>query len=554
MKLLDTTLRDGEQAIRPPQDQEETQHDLFERYARAAAEYANYIEAGIPISNPEARSTVESIAAAFQHRTDTTILAFARARKRDIDIACESVSKAARHGISLLTSVSSRQLKKFKVAGESHKGRSTRMLGEFRKHVEYARGCLAHPHQLLVYLEDSTRTELKYLFDLCQAFIEAGTDIISVPDTVGHVNRAADYAELVLTLRQNVPGSERVLWSGHMHNDKDIAVEATLQAMEKKAIEIVEGTINGFGERCGNARLTSVIGNVYAPGTHRYPGHCHFEKITKTNLKNLAGLEALGNKALGIDPSPYASFTGENAHKTAAGMHQDGRLKEREMFESYPSEMFGVDGTEPFVFTHQSGRKGLQSILRHRGIRIKDDVLERTFQDAAHIAGIFHGKVESDFLEAAAWQAVEHPRRLALRSYKVIDQEKGKKRCTVEGELIIDGDVIAFEGTGNGPTSAFVDGLNTVLVERLGVEVDVRDWFERAEIPTGDGKSSGGDQETPGREARVWSFVQMRVNGDVLHGYGKDANGTYASFQACLQAVNRWYTMQQKSKKKKAMR
>ncbi len=533
MKFLDTTLRDGNQTIRENTRPLAGQHERFVQYASAASRFGmDFIEAGIPVAGPFYEKVVRAIADAHHDNPRSSILSFSRARKNEIDQAIGCVSGAARKGLALLTSVSDLQMKKFGATAADMDQKKSAMLEIFAGSVAHA--AAQKPDDLLVYLEDSTRADRKYLLDLCQAYIENGATIISVPDTVGHVNDPEDYADLMQFLRENVRGSERVLWSAHCHNDRGLAVAMSLLVIKRKLADIIEGTINGFGERCGNTNLTTLFTNIYAPGTSTHGDHYRSEKGIL--LPQLAALHALGNEALGVISSPYEPLVGRFAHSTAAGMHQDGTLKDSFMFRSYDSSLFGIDKPDLFVFSDQSGRKGMKAILEARGINLSDAALDAAHDDAKKMAALLQGRVPTSFLEAAAWKAEDHGEPVRLSAF---DIEDGEQTVRVSGVINVNGTGHTFSGTGDGATSAFVAGLSDVLRSCFGATVDIADWFECA--------ATHEETEGTGREAMVWAFTRMKVNGDMLDSYGVDRNATHASFLACLQAVNRWCTRQNPS-------
>ncbi len=527
MRFLDTTLRDGNQAIRENIRPISDQHDRFVRYARAASTFGiDYIEAGIPKAGPFYERTVRDIADAHAEEPSSTILAFSRAKPEEIDQALDCVRAAARSGLALLTSVSDVQLQKFGANGGSDVRESRlRMLEIFSHSVAHASA--QKPDELLVYLEDSTRADKKYLTDLCGAFIENGATIISVPDTVGHVNDPDDYADLIQHLRENTAGSECVRWSAHCHNDRGLAVAMCLAAMKRRLVDVVEGTINGAGERTGNTNLTTLFGNIYAGGTSVYPDHYRSEGTLR--LSALADLHALGDETLGTSSSPYEPVVGKFAHRTAAGMHQDGALKNPNMFRSYDPAPFGVT-IDPFVFSDQSGRKGFAAMLERRGIVLENEALDAAFADAKKMATLVQGRVPDSLLEATAWQATHREQALAIDAVSI---ENGDSRdVRVHGQLTIGDESVPFSGHGDGATSAFVAGLSDVLHDRFGIKADIDRWFECADTDAGDLEKK--------REATVWAFTTLKVNGDTMDSYAADPNATHASFLACLQAVNRW--------------
>ncbi|PIQ76680.1 hypothetical protein COU78_05305 [Candidatus Peregrinibacteria bacterium CG10_big_fil_rev_8_21_14_0_10_49_24] len=562
MKLLDTTLRDGNQVIRPGMSfQPDDQIDQFREYALAASDFGmHFVEAGIPIAGPRSRLIVGAIAQDHRERAQTSVLGFSRAKKSEIDLVAQTVQPAARRGIALLTSVSDFQMDKFgSVAGQQIEGKRSRMLEVFRESVRHAKS--QDIHDLLVYLEDSTRADIGYLLDLCAAFIEEGATIISVPDTVGHVNDPEAYLDLLQELQEGTPGSDKVDWSVHLHNDRGIAVATALLAAKRKLMNVVEGTINGEGERSGNMPLSTYILNTHIDGMARYEDHARMEGLTDEGLTKLDDLSGLGSLALRIPRSPYMPGHGQFSHKTAAGMHQDGILKNPFMFASYDPKRIGVDIDTPFVYSDQSGRKGLKAILEAQGVSLSDAQLEHANADAYQMAVLLGGRVTDSLLHATAWEAKRNgdPLHLRIEDFDEVEiryekptekgapKQKARKIVHVTVPMTVGDDTFVLEGKGDGPTSAFVAGLSRILEAEYGVSVDVEEWVERAVTHEDEAAKASDSEGAPGRDATVWGFARMRIGADALDGYGYDTDATYASLKSCLQAVNHWCTVQRKS-------
>ena len=563
MKLLDTTLRDGNQVIRPGMSHKpDDQVEQFRQYALAASDFGmQYVEAGIPIAGPRSQRVVHAIAEDHRDRAQTSILGFSRAKKGEIDLVAQTVQPAARRGIALLTSVSDFQMDKFgAVAGQEIADKRSQMLKVFGESVRHAKD--QDIQDLLVYLEDSTRADVQYLLDLCAAYIEEGATIISVPDTVGHMNDPEAYLDLLQRLQEETPGSESVEWSVHLHNDRGIAVATALLAAKRNLMSIVEGTINGEGERSGNMPLSTYLLNTHVDGMATYPEHARMEGLTAEGLTKLDLLSGLGSNALRIPRSAYMPGHGRFSHKTAAGMHQDGILKNPFMFASYDPKVIGVDIDTPFVYSDQSGRKGLRAILEAQGVTLTDEQLDRANADAYQMAVLLGGRVTDSLLHATAWESKRNGDPLFVQVHNFDDVDiryeqrtvangtvkgKSKRIVHVTAPVTVGGEAQILEGKGNGPTSAFVAGLNDIMEDTYGISVDVDKWVERAVTHDDASVEPGQSEDAPGREASVWGFARMHVGADALDGYGHDFNATFASMKSCLQAVNHWCSVQEQN-------
>ncbi|CAF0699093.1 2-isopropylmalate synthase [Candidatus Methylacidithermus pantelleriae] len=354
--LFDTTLRDGEQCPGASM----TVRQKLEIARQLARLGVDVIEAGFPAASPGDREAVWQIASEVQ---GPRIAALARCVEEDIEIAAKALQpagKRARIHVFLATSPVHRQYKLAKAEDEivelavAH----IRLAKQWVEDVEFSP-------------EDGSRTERDFLVRVVEAAIEAGATTINIPDTVGCA-LPQEFAELVSYLLTRVPNIDQAVLSVHCHDDLGLAVANSLAALKSGARQ-VEGTINGIGERAGNAALEEIIMALKTRSDAfggLYTGVCLKELVKTSRLvSRLSGLPVQRNKAI----------VGENAFAHGAGIHQDGILKRRETYEIMDPEEIGWGRTE-LPLTKHSGRAALEERMKQLGFQLTPEELAALFQ------------------------------------------------------------------------------------------------------------------------------------------------------------------------------
>src|SRR6516225_3854521 len=362
VRIFDTTLRDGEQSPGASMNMAEKVE-----VARAlAALGVDIIEAGFPIASPGDFEAVRAIAAEV---SGATVCGLARCNDRDIDRAAEAVryAQAPRIHVFLATSAIHRE----------HKLKMTRAQ-VIERAVESVRQARAACADVEFSPEDAARTEIDFLCDVVQAAIEAGATTVNIPDTVGYAV-PSHYAGVIKTLRDRVPNIGRAIISVHCHDDLGLAVANSLAACEVGARQ-VECTINGIGERAGNAALEEIV--MALKTRFDYYGlttEIKTERLYPTSrmLSTITGLAIQRNKAI----------VGRNAFAHESGIHQDGMLKERSTYEIMRPEDVGVPRTDLVLGKH-SGRHALRERVAEMGYLLSDERLETLFNDFKALADI----------------------------------------------------------------------------------------------------------------------------------------------------------------------
>ncbi|MFO7168254.1 MAG: 2-isopropylmalate synthase [Chloroflexota bacterium] len=344
VRIFDTTLRDGEQAPGCTMTLEE-KLEVARQLARLRVDI---IEAGFPAASPGDWAAVHQIAKEIGTPDGPVIAALARANTDDIDKAASAVAPAAKKRIHVFISSSDIHIE--------HQLRSTReaVLEKARQMVRYARSFC---EDIEFSPMDATRSDPEYVYQMLAAVIAEGATTLNIPDTVGYAT-PEDYGALIAGIRQNVPGADKVIISTHCHDDLGMAVANSLAGVRAGARQI-ECTINGIGERAGNASLEEV---VMALHTRRQ----FFGLSTQINTRELARSSKLVSTIIGMPVPPNKAIVGANAFAHESGIHQDGVLKNRMTYEIMDATTIGLDGNELVLGKH-SGRNAFRTKLAAMG-------------------------------------------------------------------------------------------------------------------------------------------------------------------------------------------
>jgi 2-isopropylmalate synthase len=318
------------------------------------------IEAGYPAASDGDWNAVHAIAREIGGANGPTICGLARATERDVDRCWTAVEQAARGRIHIFLATSDVHMK--------HKLGMTRSQVVAAAKATVSRA-FAHGAEVEFSGEDSARSDPEFLYEVLGTALDAGATTINVPDTVGYAT-PEEYGELVAGVRANVHGIERATISAHCHDDLGLAVANTLAGVRAGARQ-AECTINGIGERAGNAALEEVVMALHT----RRP---FFGLYTKVDTRELAGISRLVSQCIGIDVPPNKAIVGANAFAHEAGIHQDGVLKHRLTYEIMSAETVGWTGVGLVLGKH-SGRHALRAKTEALGYELTDDELSLVF-------------------------------------------------------------------------------------------------------------------------------------------------------------------------------
>ena len=492
--IFDTTLRDGEQS---PGCSMNTAEKL--EVARALVELGvDVIEAGFPIASPGDFQAVREIARQFGDRT--VVCALARCLKEDIDRAWEALegTRNVRLHVFLATSAIHREFK-LKMAKEEI----------VRQTVEMVKGAAGYCPNVEFSPEDASRTELDFLCEVVQQAIEAGATTINIPDTVGYAV-PTEYRHIFEYLRKNVPNIGRAVLSAHCHDDLGLGVANSLAAIEGGARQ-VECTINGIGERAGNAALEEIVMAVKTRSDFfRYGTSIRTNRLYPTShlVSNITGMKIQRNKAI----------VGQNAFAHEAGIHQHGVLQERTTYEIMRAEDVGFVGANLVLGKH-SGRHAFRDRVKSLGHVLDEDTLQKVFDDFILLADKKKDLYDSDIVALIENRLGATAERWSLVSFHTSAGSGAIPTATLELEC--DGEHFRDAATGDGP----IDAVFRAMERIMGITVKLEDFEVRS--------------VSSGKDALGEVSVEIVAAGRKFHGKGVSTDIIEASARAYLKALNK---------------
>lgn len=359
IQIFDTTLRDGEQV---PGCQLNTQEKI--EVARALESLGvDVMEVGFPISSPGDFDSVQKIASII---TESTVCALSRAVEKDIQVAADAVKHAKlpriHTGIGTSDSHIFDKLKSTREKVIERGVAAVKFAKSFVEDVEF-------------YAEDAGRTENEYLARVIEEVIAAGATVVNIPDTTGYC-LPWQYGEKIKFLKENVKGIDDVTISTHCHNDLGLATANSIAGVMNGATQI-ECTINGIGERAGNASLEEAVMILRQ--------HKEIEFDTRVNTRLLKSMSELVSTKMRMSVQPNKAIVGANAFAHSSGIHQDGVIKSRETYEIIDPLEVGVDESS-IVLTARSGRAALNFRAKKLGFDVSREEIEIIYQDFLKVA------------------------------------------------------------------------------------------------------------------------------------------------------------------------
>ncbi|MGX7106326.1 2-isopropylmalate synthase [Hutsoniella sourekii] len=500
IQFFDTTLRDGEQT---PGVNFNTQEKI--QLAKQLESWGiDVIEAGFPISS---QGDFEAVQAIARELTTTRVCGLARCNRADID-RCHEALVDAKHKqihVFIATSPIHREYKLNKSKQE--------ILDSIQEHVTYAKTLFDH---VQFSAEDATRTEPDFLAEACELAIQCGATIINIPDTVGYTN-PSEYGQLFNYLQENVPSFDQAIFSCHCHDDLGLAVANSLAAIENGALR-VEGTVNGIGERAGNAALEEVAVGLYIRRDH-------YQASTSINLGETKRTSDMVARLSGMAVPRNKAVVGANAYAHESGIHQDGVLKNPETYEIITPQLVGVK-ENALPLGKLSGRHAFISHLEELGYDTSEkEALSIAFNNFKDLADKKKTITETDLHAIMTGQNMEATSHYDLIKMQVQSIDENTHVATV---AIVD-------HTGSQPQikqdtaigQGSVEAIFTTIEQLLGQE-EVTLLEYRLDAVT-DGIDS---------QAQVHVLVEM-PKGQEVYAAGIDYDVLKASAKAYLQALER---------------
>jgi len=491
--LFDTTLRDGEQSPGCSMNLEEKVRMALMLEALGV----DVVEAGFPVASEGDFAAVSAIAQSVRH---PVVAALCRAVPQDIERAWEALEAAARPRLHTFLATSDLHLE-YKL--KKNRGEALEMISQG---VRHARSLCS---EVEFSAEDATRSDREFLVDVFTAALEAGATVLNVPDTVGYTV-PEEYAALIRFLRARVPGIEAATLSVHCHDDLGLAVANSLAAVAAGARQ-VECTINGIGERAGNASLEEVVMALsvrhdlmpFETGINR-------ELLTRASqlLCNITGIEVQPNKAI----------VGRNAFAHESGIHQHGMLSHRGTYEIMTPESVGARRSSLVLGKH-SGRHALAARFTELGYPLEAEALERAYKLFVKLSDNKQEVFDEDLLAIVQDGLAHIPETFKLRELHATAGTATHATALVTLEA--DGGLRTDAAPGDGPVNAVFAAINRVT----GLQGRLVDYRVHS--------------VTSGADAVGEVFLQVEIDGRCTTGRGASTDIVEASARAYLNAANK---------------
>ncbi|MCF7929408.1 MAG: 2-isopropylmalate synthase [Spirochaetales bacterium] len=497
--IFDTTLRDGEQSPGASMDIEQ-KLEIAHQLARLGVDA---IEAGFPVSSPHQFDACRQIAEQVQ---GPVITGLARTVEKDIDIVRDALSKAEHWRIHTFIATSPIHMKhKLNMEADA-------VLEKAVKAVSYARGIAP---EVEFSPEDGTRTELDFLCRITEAVIDAGATVVNIPDTVGY-SVPEEMAEFISTLKNRVPNIDKAILSVHCHNDLGLAVANTLAAVEKGARQ-VEVTINGIGERAGNAALEEVVMTL----------NTRKERLgltTGVNTKQLYNSSLLLSSIVGFPIPRNKPIVGDNAFAHESGIHQDGVIKNRQTYEIMTPESVGKEESS-IVLGRHSGKHGFTNRLKELGISLNKEETDTAYQRFLELADRKKEVYDEDLFIIIGQELHNGLGTYKLNYFNVISGNVSVPTATVRIE--INDECIEEAATGDGPIDALFNAIDRAT--------KVKTRLARFQVQA----------VTPGKQALGEVSVSLEIEENISVGRGSSTDIIEASGKAYVHALNKHLMMKQ---------
>jgi 2-isopropylmalate synthase len=498
--IFDTTLRDGEQSPGASMTREEKMR-IAKQLERLRVDV---IEAGFPASSNGDWEAVHAIAGAIK---DSTVCGLARANEQDVRRCGEAIRPAA-----------SGRIHTFIASSPIHMEMKLRMTAD--QVLEQAVKAIAWAREYTADVEfspeDAGRSEPDFLCRLIEAAIAAGATTINIPDTVGYT-MPWQFGGLIRSLRERIPNAGKAVWSVHCHNDLGLAVANSLSAVMEGARQ-VECTVNGLGERAGNASLEEI---VMAVRTRKDVFPC----TTRIDATQIVAASKLVSGVTGFPVQPNKAIVGANAFAHESGIHQDGVLKHRETYEIMRAEDVGWNANK-LVLGKLSGRNAFRTRLAELGIELRtDEAMNHAFARFKELADkkgeVFDEDLHALVSDEAITPEVEHYR---LQSLKVVSETGSVPHARVA--IVIGNTDVHAETNGDGPVDATFKAIERMAQSKARLLL-----YSVNAITTG-------------TDAQGEVTVRLERDGRIVNGNGADTDIIVASAKAYLNALNKLHSTQ----------
>lgn len=493
VKIFDTTLRDGEQAPGATMNIDEKVRIALQLEKLGV----DIIEAGFPAASDGDFEAVKMVA---KNITKSEVAGLARASEEDIERAWEAIKYANRPRIHTFLATSDIHLKyKLRIDRETALKKAVhavKFAKKFTDNVEFS-------------AEDACRTDIDFLCKVVEAVIDAGATTVNIPDTVGYIT-PMEFFEIITTLKKKVKNINKAVISVHCHNDLGLATANSLSALLAGARQ-VECTINGIGERAGNASLEEIVmalktrKDVYNLGT-------------KINTKLIYRTSKLVSQITGIMVQPNKAIVGANAFAHESGIHQDGVLKERLTYEIMTPESVGIPQSM-LVLGKLSGRHAFKKRLEDMGYNLNEEQINKAFKRFKELCDQKKYVYDEDIDAIISEEILKLPEKYRFIFLNVVSGNRTIPCATVEIES--EGKIIKEASFGNGPVDAVFNAIKKIIKTKSKLISFVISAI------------------TMGTDAQGEVTVKLEEGGRQVVGKGVDPDVLVASAKAYISALNR---------------
>lgn len=496
IRIFDTTLRDGEQSPGCSM----TIDEKLEVAGALVDLRVDIIEAGFPIASPGDFEAVKAIAEKFGDQT--IICGLARCIKADIDRAWEALKGATNSRIHVFLATSAIHMEyKLKMAEEEIVRRTAEMVAHARSYCE----------DIEFSPEDAARTEIGFLCQVVETAIAAGATTVNIPDTVGYAT-PNHYYNMIRTLKEKVPNIDQAIISTHCHDDLGLAVANSLSAVEAGARQ-VECTINGLGERAGNASLEEIVMAIKTRADY-------YHVRTNINATKLVPISRLVSNVTGMRVQRNKAIVGQNAFAHEAGIHQHGMMQESSTYEIMKPEDVGFLGTNLVLGKH-SGRHAFRDRLKSLGYQPDEETFQKVFDDFIELADKKKDIFDADIVALVDQRTHQVPETWSLLRLHTSAGTGTIPTATPELKNEETGEIVQDAATGDGP----IDAVFVALERIIGFPVKLQE-FDVSSVSSG-------------KDALGVVLVTIADGSRIHHGKGVSTDIIEAAAHAYLQALNK---------------
>lgn len=494
VNIFDTTLRDGEQSPGVNLSQAE-KVEIALQLERLGVDL---IEAGFAAASPGDFTSVQTVA---QTVKNATVVSLSRTVKEDIDAAWEALKGAENACLHVFLATSPIHRKyKLRLSKEQ-------VLEQAAEAITYGKKYFS---QIEFSAEDAGRTELDFLVEVADMAVKNGANVLNLPDTVGYLT-PQEYAHMFRYVAEKVPNIDKITLSAHCHDDLGMAVANSLAAIEA-GVGQIEGTINGIGERAGNAAIEEI---ALALATRKD----HYKAQTGLNLVEIARTSRLVSKSTGMFVPGNKAIVGANAFAHESGIHQDGMLKHSTTYEIMRPETVGLKESNLVLGKH-SGRHAFRDKLKNLGYELNDEQVNKLFGRFKDLADR-KKTINDEDLMALVEERWGEPKEVYSLDYFHLSYGTQSVPTATLRLKSKDGEKMEEAACGNGSIDAIYNAIDRVT----GEDVELID-YKIASV-------------THGKDALGEVFVRLRQNGLTVQGRGVSTDVLEASARAYVDAVNR---------------